>query len=436
MTGEVQTLAPPPVAERGAELYLSSSRKALLAGLLVILAILPYAPVFVQPFVSDDYIQIDLGRRYGPVSAWGDLAADALYRCRATSIVMTNWTETLFGTTPAPYYITSVAMHVLNTVLLFLTAWKLGLGGVRSYLAALFFAVQQRHHEAVMWYAALPELLLFFFCACFLLSWNVYARRKSTAHYCLATVCFVLALLSKEAGVALVPIAGLMLYQRGRSVWRAAPLAVLAAIYTAAIFAAKSNHLHLNDGTFSLHSPFILVWARSMGRMFWVWGVLGILAVALWRRRTWRSLIPAAVWMSVALLPFCFLLYMPVVPSRHTYLAGAGVGFFVAGGIMAARSRFRSYPWVLPLLLTSIVISSTGYLWTKKREQFLVRAEATEGLTRLARGTSGPIYVTCFPYGPDAADKALEIVLNQSGTRLIWNVPPPPGALTYCAKDP
>lgn len=435
MTGEIQIQAAPPTAEWVGDFYLSTAIRMALAGCLLALAVVPYLPVFVQPFVSDDYIQLDLGRRYGPVSAWGDLATDVLYRCRATSIVLTHWTEQTFGIAPLPFYATSVLLHVVNTFLLLLAGWKLGLGGVRSYLASAFFAVQAVHQEAVMWYAALPELLLFFFCALFLLSWNSYLRRGTPLQYGLALLWFVLALLSKEAGVVLVPVAAAMLYQRGKGVWRALPMALAAVVYTMAVFAAESDHLHLNDGTFSLDAPFLAVWARSAWRMFWVWGILGAVAVAVWQRRVLRQLAPAAVWSACALLPFSFLLYMPVVPSRHTYLASAGVGFFVAAGLLAVRRQYRSQRWVLGTLVMAIVLQNTGYIWTKKRQQFLARAEVTEGLLRIARETKGPIYVQCLPYTKDVADKAIEIVLAQPATRLIWS-DPPPGATTYCAKHP
>lgn len=408
----------------------------LLCGFLILLAILPYLPLTVQPFISDDYIQLDLGRKYGPMAAWTDLASDALYRCRATSIAITHWTENLFGVHPLPYYLTSIGMHVLNALLVFFAGWKLGLGGVRSYLAAAFFAVQAGHQEAVMWYAALPELLLFFFCGCFLLSWNRYARNGSSLHFALSFLWFTLALLSKEAGVILVPVAAAILFQRQRRLWPVFPLAAAAALYTAAIFAAEAEHLHLNDGTFSLRAPFVQVWALSIWRMFWVWGVLSATALVAWRRPVWRTLLAPAFWIAVAILPFCFLLYMPVVPSRHTYLASAGVGFFVAAGALAARARFRQVPWVLPAILALLVAQNTAYVWTKKRAQFLVRAEATEALLRTARHNGGLIYMTCFPYARDVAEKALEIGLGQSSARLVWNTPPPPGAVSFCAKDP
>ncbi|MEO8130612.1 MAG: glycosyltransferase family 2 protein, partial [Bryobacteraceae bacterium] len=60
---------------------------------IVTLAFAAYARSLWLPFVSDDYVQIELGRQFGPVSGWGDLLHDALYRCRATSLILTYWTE-------------------------------------------------------------------------------------------------------------------------------------------------------------------------------------------------------------------------------------------------------------------------------------------------------------------------------------------------------
>ena len=37
---------------------------------LASLAVLAYLPALDSPFISDDYVQIDLARHYGPVSGW------------------------------------------------------------------------------------------------------------------------------------------------------------------------------------------------------------------------------------------------------------------------------------------------------------------------------------------------------------------------------
>ena len=170
--------------------------------------------------------------------------------------------------------------------------------------------------------------------------------------------------------------------------------------------------------------------------MLWYAGFLAIVAIAAWRRRAWRSVMPAAIWMGVALLPFSFLLYMPVVPSRHTYLASAGIGFFVATGLLITRRQFRAHRWVLPVLLGALFAHNTGYILVKKRAQFLQRAAATEELLKFADSTEGPIYMTCFPYGRDVAEKAIEIKLLELPSRLVWDTTPPPGVVGFCAKDP
>src|SRR6478672_6181535 len=64
---------------------------------LAALAVLAYARSLALPLISDDYLQIALGRQYGPVTGWKAVAADALYRCRETSLILTWWTERLFG---------------------------------------------------------------------------------------------------------------------------------------------------------------------------------------------------------------------------------------------------------------------------------------------------------------------------------------------------
>jgi hypothetical protein len=170
--------------------------------------------------------------------------------------------------------------------------------------------------------------------------------------------------------------------------------------------------------------------------MFWVWGLLATVAIAAWRRPLWRGLKIPAVWLAISLLPYSFLLYMPVIPSRHTYLASGSLGFVVAAGFAALRWRFRFHRWALPALALLCVAHHTGYIWTKKRTQFLERAAATEQLVQVASETEGLIYVTCFPYGHEVAEQTLIIRLRQSPSRLVFTKTPPAGVMTFCAPDP
>jgi len=67
-----------------------------------------------------------------------------------------------------------------------------------------------------------------------------------------------------------------------------------------------------------------------------------------------------------------------------------------------------------------MLLSNAGYLWTRKRAQFLARAEPTEQLIKLARQTEGPIWVQCFPRVPYIAQEAVHMAAGRSPSTLIW----------------
>ena len=390
------------------------------------LAILAYLPVFRQPFVSDDFVQIGLARDYGPASGWAALSKHPLYRCRATSLVLTWWTERWLGFTPLAFYSTSVLLHILNTWLVFaLGVWP-AIGWRAAAVAAAFFAVHEGHQEAVMWYAALPELLVFFWVLLSLLCWGRWLRCGASAGwYGAALGCFLLALVSKESAVVAAPLL-LLLGLSERAAWRklagALPFAAIAAAYVGMVFSEQSQHVHFNDGTFSLETPFLTTWSSSYGRLLWIWGAASLLALGAWRAWRRAKLVSLAlVWIAITLLPYSFLTYMLRVPSRHTYLANLGLAWLVAAAALELRERWgASRRWAAPAVATLIVAHNVGYLWIKKRPQFLERAAPTEKLVELARRVEGPIYVHCFPYGYEIAKRAMEMAAGKPAALLLF----------------
>ncbi len=395
---------------------------------LALLALLPYALVLDQPFISDDYLQIALARQYGPTSGWAALAGDALYRARATSLVLTYWTERLFGFSPEPFYASILLLHVLNTWLLFWLTSRLGMGRRMALCAAAFFAIYEGHQEAVMWYAALHELLVFTFSLGTLILWLRWraARRCRPLWYGAALLAFVLALLSKEAAVAVVPLLAVVSWKQRRAWPGITPFGLLAVGYFWITYAGRGAHQHFHDGTFSLAAPVWLTVLNSLGGMVWFWGLASLLALATWRRaRDGRTGLLALVWIVIAFLPYSFLTYMPRVPSRHTYLASAGLAWIVGAGFLALRRRFRGETrWLVPAAAALLLVHNCGYIWGKKRAQFLERAEPTEVLVEAARRAQGPIYIRCFPYNAELAQLAVQMRLGQPRP-LVWAVTHP-----------
>jgi hypothetical protein len=331
--------------------------------------------------------------------------------------------------TPLAFNLTSLALHILNTFLVAaLGVWK-PIGWRISIPAAAFFAIAEGHQEAVIWFAASPELNVFTFILLGFICWVAWlqSERRSAWLYTGCVAAFLAALLSKESAVAFVGLQAVGVWYNGRARrwdWLAiAPFAGMAAVYFLLAWMARSNHLHFRDGTFSLAAPFWITLPNSLLRMLWIWGIaaLGV----LWRFRRSAPVTPivgiALLWSVITLGPYSFLTYMTRVPSRHTYLASAGLALLVgaAASVLAAEFWPRRRA-MLAALAAIVVVHNAGYLWTRKQQQFLERSRATTELVELARKTRGPIVVECFPYALDVAEGAIELEARQPKERLIF----------------
>ena len=393
------------------------------------LALLAYAPFLSLPLISDDYIQIFLSRAYGPVSGWRDLAQDVLYRSRATSLVLTHAVDAWFGIDPTAHRLLSLLVHIANVgCVALLGNWK-RIGWRVSAPAAVFFAVYEGQQEAVVWSAALPELLVFFFGVGSLVVW-IQGRPA------LASGLYVVALLSKESAVAVLPLMAWHWWREERQVpgrwsWLAGMGAVSAA-YAAGIFAAQDHHLHLNDGTFSWTAPFWLTLPASMLRLLWIWGLLAVSFLVLMRREL-RTVAFGLGWMAVMLLPYSFLTYMDRVPSRNVYLAGAGLALIVGSAYAALEESWgRRLRWLPGAVVLAILVHNLGYLWLKKLDQYERRAEVTERFLREAARHEQPITLQCVAYDADVYRYAAALRLGSPVDRIRPVDQAPDAAVEYC----
>ena len=381
---------------------------ALHLAIIGLMALLAYAPALSLPFIEDDYGNIGYTLDYG--------AFDPVFRARATSHWLIAGLWNAFGLAPAPFHAASLLLHILNCWLLYaLVARALTGAGFRhativALFTASFFAVHEGHQEAVMWFSACNELLQFLFGAAALLLW---LRGRTPA----SAACFALALVSKESAVIWLPLFLVLSPDGRRALRRLAPHAVLAALAIAAIWATRAYSFRFSDGSFSLHAPFWITWPRSYARLLWPWGWAALAALAWFREtRLWK---PALLWIGIALVPYSFLTYSTEIPSRQTYLAGAGLALLIG----AALAHLDPHPRLLAAVAAIILVTNVTYLWTKKRGQFVERARPTEQLIRLARQTSGPIWVQCFPRNSFIAEEAVRIGAGRPRDTLVWSGP-------------
>jgi len=206
------------------------------------------------------------------------------------------------------------------------------------------------------------------------------------------------------------------------SVVRLAPYGLLAAAVVASIFATRAYSFRFSDGSFSLHAPFWLTWPRNYFRVLWIWGIPAAAAVWMARDRTLRAAGWAALaWIGIGLAPYSFLTYSSQIPSRQTYLASAGLAMLAGLAMAWWSTRLPARRTAVAAVATVVLLHNVGYLWTKKRTQFLERAAPTDQLIALARTTAGPIWVRCFPRNGFIAEEAVHLGAGFPPSNLVWS---------------
>lgn len=153
---------------------------------------------------------------------------------------------TLWGTGPRGFHVTSVALHLASTLLLFLALSRASGRPHPSWFVAVLFAVHPLHVESVAWVAERKDTLsgLFFMLA--LLAWERYARRPDLGRY-LAVVAILAAGLMAKPMLVTLPLILLLLdlwplarpLPLRRLVAEKLPLLGLSAISAALTFAAQ-----------------------------------------------------------------------------------------------------------------------------------------------------------------------------------------------------
>ena len=389
--------------------------------LLAAVALVAYAPSLTIPLIAGDYPNLSQAQIYGSPAGSGTLLHDAQFRLRATSYWTMYGLWHAAGLTPAVYHSASLALHVANTWLVLFLAAAWPRMRPAAFWAAAFFAVHEGHQEAVMWFSAINELLMFLFGMASLWCWKSApdgtrpAWRKELA----GVMLFALALLSKETAIVLLPLFVLAVEpeQWRRRLPRLAPHVILTLLAVASIAQSRSNSFRFHDGSFSLHAPFWLSWPHSFARLLWIWGWPAVLVLFVFGdRRFRRGALAALAWMGIALVPYSFLTYSTAIPSRQVYLASAGLALLV--GLAMAKYEGRR---IAAALFALMLLHNTVYLWTKKRAQFVERAAPTDQLIRFARRTPGAIWVQCFPLAPIDAAEAVRLAAGRSPSDLVWS---------------
>jgi hypothetical protein len=393
----------------------------LALSLLALAATVAYCPMLTIPLFEDDYPNLWQSQQLGSPAEALALLHNPVFRLRATSFWIMFLLWRVGKLAPLVYRLTSLLLHIANTWLLYGVCLAWPRMRAAAFWAAGFFAVAEGHQEAVMWFSAINELLQFLFGMGALWCWQ---RGDSWRPRLAGVAMFAMALISKESAVVMLP---LLLLTARRSEWRRmairlVPYVVLAVVAVAGVVGSRDISFRFSDGSFSLHAPFWITWPSNHLRLLWIWGFVAAGAVLAARDRALRnSAMVALAWMGIGLAPYSFLMYSTRIPSRQTYLASAGLAMLFGLAMAHWQARAGSRRRVVAAAAVAVLLHNVGYLWIRKRSQFLERAAPTEQLIALARRTPGPIWVRCFPRNRFIAEEAAHLGAGYAPSDLIWD---------------
>ncbi|HEX7078844.1 MAG TPA: tetratricopeptide repeat protein [Candidatus Eisenbacteria bacterium] len=366
-------------------------RTLLAAACVVGLTIAAYAGVLHHSFVSlDDATYVTQnplvqGKRYGALVM--AMVNNSYHPLTMLSLAL-NATQPL---SPKPFLVTNVAVHALNTALVFGLAFLLSRRRLLvASITALLFGIHPMHVESVAWVSSRKDVLYGFFFIAGLTAYWRYLEKRRWPWLLVTFVSFVLSCLSKGMGVVFPLVLILLDYWKRRPVVERGALLEKAPFFAAALLfgliavdAEAGRDFH---GLFTVvdrqlkatldttgFSPFqrlafpaywflLYAWrffvpvglgafypyptAAEAGPPLMAFSILfflGTIALAAWSVRRARSLAFGIGWFLLVILPV--LQWMPVGASamadRMTYLAYLGPSFLVALGIGALFDRYR-----------------------------------------------------------------------------------------------
>lgn len=196
---------------------------------LVLLTVLVYSQVGSFKFVYDDSLYITQNSR-----TLAGLNRDSLrwaFTCfEDGSFLPLVWLShaacvTMFGSAPAGHHFVNLALHLANTLLLFLLLRRVTGDLGPSAVVAILFALHPTHVESVAWVSGRKDVLSTLFWFLTLWAYAGYARNPSWKRYLAVVALFALGLLSKSMLVTLpLTLMLLDLWPLGRMGSLAAPL--------------------------------------------------------------------------------------------------------------------------------------------------------------------------------------------------------------------
>jgi len=317
----------------------------------------------------------------------------------------------LYGMNPRGHHLTSVVIHTISSLLLFLFLFRFTGSLWQSSFVAALFALHPMHVESVAWVAERKDVLSAFYWILTLLLYSEYVMKRKPALYFLSLVSFMLGLMSKPMLVTL-PVIMLLMDFLPLDRYRQKELEQgLHDLSGRAIGILKEK---IPFFAFSLFSAIVTIYAQNKGgaiksldvvpiglraenaliayvkyiiKTLWphdlavlyplspsipLWQVacsllviLLLSAATVWAGRRHPYLPVGWFWFLVTLLPVIGIIQVGIqsMADRYSYIPGIGLFIMVAWGVPDMARGLKHRDAILAVLAGVVMTASTVLTW-------------------------------------------------------------------------
>lgn len=174
----------------------------LYTGILMCFVMWIYAPIIAGDFLLlEDFVLLITNPQFAYISLetlWNMVTSyDVLHQYQPLTSFVYIMQYIAFGFNTKMFHLSSVVLHALNTLLVFLFVTQLTKREAIGFTVALLFGIHPLQSEAVSWVSAFNEVLSTFFLLSSYLAYLTYCQKKEGSYFGLSFLFYFCALVSK-----------------------------------------------------------------------------------------------------------------------------------------------------------------------------------------------------------------------------------------------
>jgi len=366
-------------------------------GLILIITLVAYLPVFKAGFVWDDTDYIRNNQMIRSIDLEAFFSKYVMGNYHPLTMLAFAIEYKFFGLNETGYHTINLLFHLANVLLVYYAVFLLSKKTNVALITALLFGIHPLHTESVAWISELKDLLYTSFFLGAYIFYLQYLDKKQNRFYLIALLLFLFSLLSKAMAVSLPLLLLLTDYFKGRKMnlktWiEKVPFLLLAIIFGIVAVLAQQSSKAIQDisiysfpqrivfacygfitylwkSFFPLYQsafyPYPIKSGESLPARFYIYpfSVLALLALVIYSSRFTKKIFFGMGFFSLTI--FLVLQLLPVgaavMADRYSYIPSIGIFYLVGEGFHWLWNKKGRIPAMTLMIIFALFFSFITY---------------------------------------------------------------------------